>query len=267
MGTGPPVVLLHGQPGTATDWLLVAQRLAADFEVVTPDRLGWGRTGGPAGGFAANAAAVVELLDRLGHARVIVAGHSWAGGVALALAVDHPERVAAVVLVASAAPGQPASLADRTLAAPGIGDVVVPLAFGLLGRLLTLTPARRLLGRSAPGLSGAALLAAMGEGGGPRTPRGAHRAVGRSFTVEQRAYLCELDTYAAGLRSIAAPVEVLAGDRDHVVAPQVARDLTAAIPTAVLHEVPGAGHLLLLDHPELVEAAVRAADRRARAPQ
>jgi pimeloyl-ACP methyl ester carboxylesterase len=299
IGTGPPVVLLHGQPGSGTDWILVARRLATDFEVVTPDRPGWGRTGGPAGGFARNAEAVVELLDRLGRERVIVAGHSWAGGVALALALDHADRVAGVVLVASVAPGQPVSLGDRALGAPGIGDIVVPAAFGFLGRVLTLSPARRLLGRSAPGLTGVALLAAVGEaadlstpagarprpgdrhgdggagdgicawaapgaGGNPRRPRGTHRAVGHSFTVEQRAYLSELGPFAARLSSITAPVEVITGDSDHVVAPRVARHLTAAIPTAVLREVSGAGHLLLLDHPDEVEAAVREAGRRAR---
>jgi pimeloyl-ACP methyl ester carboxylesterase len=296
------VVLLHGQPGSGTDWILVARRLATDFEVVTPDRPGWGHTGGPAGGFARNAEAVVDLLDRLGLERVIVAGHSWAGGVALALALDHPDRVAGVVLVASVAPGQPVSLGDRALGAPGIGDIVVPAAFGLLGRLLALSPARRLLGRSAPGLTGVALLAAMGEaadlstpagtrptpthrrgdpgagggicaraapagGGKPRERRGMHWAVGRSFTVEQRAYLSELDPFAARLWSIAAPVEVVTGDSDHVVAPRVARHLTAAMPTAVLREVSGAGHLLLLDHPDEVEAAVREVGRRARLPE
>jgi pimeloyl-ACP methyl ester carboxylesterase len=293
-GTGPPVVLLHGQPGSGIDWALVSRRLATDFEVVTPDRPGWGRTGGAAGGFALNARAVIELLDRLGHQRVIVVGHSWGGGVALALAVDHPQRVAGVVLVASVAPGAPASVADRALGAPGVGDYVVPVAFGLAGRLLAFALGRRLFGRAAPGLSAMALLAAIGDrdvlapdgGLAPHhdvlapdalasgragsdderhaQPRGVHRAAGRAFTVEQRAYLSELDTFAAGLAAITVPVEVVTGDSDHVVAPRLARDLATAIPTAVLHEVTGAGHLLLLDHPDEVEAAVRAASRRAR---
>src|SRR5438309_8766575 len=106
-GEGPPVVLLHGQPGSGADWARASSLLASTNTVVVPDRPGYGRTGGRALGFRANAAAVVALLDRLGLERAAMVGYSWAGGVALALAEDHADRVSGLALVASVSPGQP----------------------------------------------------------------------------------------------------------------------------------------------------------------
>ncbi|MGH9095063.1 MAG: alpha/beta fold hydrolase, partial [Acidimicrobiales bacterium] len=105
-GSGPVVLLLHGQPGRARDWHRVQARLTDSCRVLIPDRLGYGRTGGRAAGFAANADACLALLDRLGVDRAVVAGHSWAGAVALALAEHHRDRVAGLALVASVAPGE-----------------------------------------------------------------------------------------------------------------------------------------------------------------
>ena len=63
------MVLLHGQPGSADDWDHVIPLIEGDFTVVVPDRLGYGRTGGEAGGYAANADALAGLLDRLDSGR------------------------------------------------------------------------------------------------------------------------------------------------------------------------------------------------------
>src|SRR4051794_20061292 len=84
--SGPGGVLVHGQPGSAADWAPVRQLLEDDFTVLVPDRPGYGRTGGSAIGFGANADAIVELLDRHGIPSATIVGHSWGGGVAIALA-------------------------------------------------------------------------------------------------------------------------------------------------------------------------------------
>jgi pimeloyl-ACP methyl ester carboxylesterase len=262
-GHGPVVVLLHGQPGTAADWTAVVPRLAPDFTVLAVDRPGWGRTGGPAGGFATNAAAVLDLLDRLGQRRAVVVGHSWAGGVALALAQAAPERTAGLVLVASVAPDQPAGRLDRLLAAPTVGDVAVPVAFGVAGRLLSSDAAQRLLGRSSIAGDARTALAALVGARREGLHRGSHLRSGWAFTVEQRAYLGELDALGRRLASLAVPTEVVTGDSDRVVGPDAARHLAGTVPQASLRVVAGAGHLLPLEHPDAIEAAVRAVAARA----
>ncbi|MDQ6837826.1 MAG: alpha/beta hydrolase, partial [Actinomycetota bacterium] len=89
-------------------------------------------------------------------------------------------------------------------------------------------------------------------------PPGSGEAPWRSFMIEQRAYVDEVDDLASGLAGIRAPTVVVAGMSDHVVTPEVGARLASAIPGAVLRQVPGAGHLLPFDHPSEVADAVRA---------
>lgn len=248
----PAVTLLHGQPGSAVDWHAVGPLLYEAFDVVTPDRPGYGRTGGRAVGFAANAAAVVDLLDELGIERSVVVGHSWGGGVALAMAQHHARRVSGLVLVSSVGPGEYFGWADRLLAAPVLGESVAAATIGAAGRVLgnqrVQSWSERYLPQ--PAREAVGVLTAMT---GARTGTTAWR----SFVVEQRALLDELESLGPGLATIDAPTAVVHGSADHVVPPAVARNLAASIPGATRITVTGAGHMLPHDHAPDVAAAVR----------
>lgn len=106
-GNGPAVLLLHGHPRTHTTWHRVAPRLAeAGFSVVCPDLPGFGQSFQPvdqpdhAGSSKrAKAEALCDLMTRLGHTRFLVAGHDRGSYTAFRLAMDHPDRVAAVALL------------------------------------------------------------------------------------------------------------------------------------------------------------------------
>src|SRR4051812_23995485 len=96
-----PVVLLHGQPGHASVWRPVGELLAArGHYALAVDRPGYGRTSGEPKGFAENAEAVIAFLDHHGIARATIVTHSWASGIALALATLAPERLDGMVLLA-----------------------------------------------------------------------------------------------------------------------------------------------------------------------
>ncbi|ANW18760.1 alpha/beta fold hydrolase [Streptomyces clavuligerus] len=101
-GTGPPVVLLHGGGPDHRSLLPLAARLSSAYTVVLPDVRGFGRSlcaheeRHTWSGYAAD---VVALLDRLGLERAVVGGTGLGGTVALRTAVEHPERVRAVVVV------------------------------------------------------------------------------------------------------------------------------------------------------------------------
>lgn len=261
-GTGQPVVLLHGQPGSGSDWDRVVPLLRDSFEVIVPDRPGYGATGGEATGFAGNAEAVVGLLDRLGVASAIAAGHSWGGGVALALAEAHPARVCGLVLVASVAPGEPVGWDDRLLAAPFIGEAIAAVTIGIAGRVLGMQGVQALADRR---LGGTALEAV-------RTVSrltGAHSGarVWRSFVSEQRCLIAELDALGPGLSALRVPAAVLNGSADRVVPPAVADALSSALQGASHTVVEGAGHLLLHLHPAAVAEAVREVAGRASGDQ
>jgi pimeloyl-ACP methyl ester carboxylesterase len=69
-------VLLHGQPGSADDWQQVAARLPAQLRVVTVDRPGYGSNPQSAGGFGANARALLDLLDSRDIRQAVLVEHS-----------------------------------------------------------------------------------------------------------------------------------------------------------------------------------------------
>ena len=98
---GREVVLLHGQPGSGSDWRQVADQLPGTLRVVALDRPGYGTNRQRAGGFAFNARAVLAELDARGIERAVLVGHSYGGGVALSLARLAPGRGEALSLLAS----------------------------------------------------------------------------------------------------------------------------------------------------------------------
>lgn len=102
-GSGPPLLCLHGFPQTHIAWRHVAQALASRFTVVAPDLRGYGASQIVASDAShaayskrAMARDVVALMAALGFERFGVAGHDRGGRVAYRLALDAPERVAAL---------------------------------------------------------------------------------------------------------------------------------------------------------------------------
>jgi haloacetate dehalogenase len=99
-GSGPPVLLLHGFPQSASMWARVAPLLAPRFTVVCADLRGYGDSAKPACradrsnySFRALAADQLGLMRRLGFERFHLVGHDRGGRTAHRLALDHPEAV------------------------------------------------------------------------------------------------------------------------------------------------------------------------------
>ena len=99
-GSGPPLLLLHGNPQTHVMWHAVAPRLAERFTVVCPDLRGYGGSLKPPATpdhspYAKRAMArdMVEVMEGFGHTRFLVAGHDRGARVAHRLALDFPDRV------------------------------------------------------------------------------------------------------------------------------------------------------------------------------
>jgi pimeloyl-ACP methyl ester carboxylesterase len=97
----PPVLLLHGLAVSHRYLMPTALDLAATHPVYLPDLPGFGHSGKARRVFdaAAHADHLAAWLARIGLARVCVLGHSFGAEVAAALAVRHPARVGALVLV------------------------------------------------------------------------------------------------------------------------------------------------------------------------
>jgi pimeloyl-ACP methyl ester carboxylesterase len=235
---GHEVVLLHGQPGSGADWRQVADMLPQALRVVAPDRPGYGVSRQAAGGFGVNARAVVAELDARGIEQAVLVGHSYGGGVALAVAQRAPERVEALVLLASVGPGCLTGW-DRLLAAPVAGEVCAVTAWWLT-----------------PWLARARLAAIAGL---RRRPIAAnehvnwhiwanahhdHGALWRSFLTEQRALVHELGSITASLADVGQPVLLVADPHDTLIPVSTTHQLAAVLPDARVRLVAQVGHHL-----------------------
>jgi pimeloyl-ACP methyl ester carboxylesterase len=216
------LLLLHGQPGSAADWRRVQARLPRRLRAVAVDRPGYGTSRLAAAGFAGNARAVLAEMDARGMDRAVLVGHSFGGGVALTAASLAPHRVEALVLLASVGPGC-LNAVDRLLAAPGTGPACALIAFGV---------------------------ASWGY------PRGEHHPLWRTFLVEQRALVQEIDQLAAALPGVRAPALLLADPRDMIVPVETSRRLEQSLPDARLRPIRGPGHMLPRRAASLVANAI-----------
>jgi haloacetate dehalogenase len=105
-GSGPPLLLLHGNPFTHLSWHKFAPRLAQEFTMVATDLRGYGDSEKVPGGkdhsnysFRAMAQDQVEVMAALGFARFGVAGHDRGARVAHRMCLDHPEKVSRVAIL------------------------------------------------------------------------------------------------------------------------------------------------------------------------
>ena len=240
MRAGDPVLLLHGQPGSAQDWEGVRAAMRADARTIAIDRPGWDGRTRPTG-LEGNADAALDALRAERVERATVVGHSFGAAVAAWLAVGHPELVGSLVPVAPAANVASLNRLDRLLAAPIIGPVLSATVLAGGGLTLRTAPLRgRIAGELALDdhylkVAGRVLL---------------RPASWRAFVLEQRLLLRDLPALEGKLAQITAPTKVVVGSADRIVPPAAARRLTEQIPGAELVLVDRADHLLPLRNAE-----------------
>jgi aminoacrylate hydrolase len=102
-GVGFPVMLISGLSGFASFWADLVPSFAKSFDVVTHDHRGIGQSDLTRSGFTVDrmAADVIGLMDALDIERAHIVGHSTGGAIAQTLAIEHPKRIASIVLSAS----------------------------------------------------------------------------------------------------------------------------------------------------------------------
>ena len=129
--TGKTIILVHGYSASTVSWDAVFEPLAEKgLRVIAIDLVGFGFTEKPSWfDYTINAQArmIERFMDRMGIGRAVVAGNSYGGAVAATLALDYPERVEKLVMVASVIDNEPKMNPLMALAsAPGLGELSVP---------------------------------------------------------------------------------------------------------------------------------------------
>lgn len=237
VGSGAPVILLHGQPGTAETWLPLIRSMSQDgMRLIALDRPGYGRSETEATGFAGNAAEVIAVMDMCEIDRAIVVGYSWATGVALHLGAHRADRLDGIVLVAPI--GGPGTLkpSDFWLAHPTLGRLIIRPAIASTGVAALL-----------PGIGRLALPEVRWLDRRDRIRVAAcwmRRRTTASFLAEHAALLGDFDSIRFWAQSISAHVELVAGTRDRIVTPASVSALAATLTDHTVRLVPDGHHRL-----------------------
>jgi len=254
-GSGPPVVLLHGNGAMAEDFVIsgVFGRLAAQHRVIAFDRPGFGHSERPRGRVwtaAAQARLIRKALDQLDVSDPILLGHSWGTLVALEMALMQPERTAGLVLVSGYYNPTP-RLDVPLLSAPAIplfGDLMRYTISPLLGWLLAPGVFRKLF---APAPVTAAFKRDFPTGLALRPWQIRANAADTALMIPAAAAL------AARYGALDLPITLLGAPGDRIVDTDTqAVALHERLPETRLQLSRGSGHMLHHTDPGSVVAAV-----------
>jgi pimeloyl-ACP methyl ester carboxylesterase len=251
-GAGPILVMVHGLGGQMRNFsYALLDRLVDRYRVVLIDRPGSGHSIAARGvrpSLAAHASLIATVISRLSLGRPLVVGHSLGGAIALSLALDHPDRVGALALIAPLTNVQdkvPAAFSSLFIRSAWLRHAVantIATPMGMLfaehGRAMVFAP------EQVPAdftIKGGGLLA--------RRPEVFAAASADIVDInEQMAAL--LARYA----ELKVPVDILFGRDDAVLDPKLnGEDLTGVLPTMRLTLCEG-GHMLPITRPDLVSA-------------
>lgn len=228
---GPVLLYIHGAGGSHEHWGFQIQGLADVARQYAVDLPGHGRSAGSgAADVTTYAALVPAFLAGIGASRAVLAGHSMGGTIALQAALDIPQQVAGLILLGSSArmPVAPALLAGLSDDPQSAIDVFT----------------QNLYGPAAP----PDMVAATAE---------AYQQLDAQL-LRNDLLACNAFDARQQLGRIACPTLVLCGEEDRMTPLKFSVSLSTGLPNARMQSFPGAGHMLMLEAPAQVNAAMRA---------
>ncbi len=251
-GTGPPVVLIHGNPGSYQDWSRLYDPIASRYRAIAFDRPGHGHSER-----SNHQDATVEVQARMLHSALaelqvespIIVGHSWGGALALIYALIYPTALSGAVLLAPAVyeSEDGVSFLTKLPALPIVGDLINFLFTPLLGARVV----RQDLAKAfAP----------------DPVPNGYLRVVLSEWTRPQKVkwYSVDDSLLNIGLRNFSPryanlqiPVAIVTGDSDLIVPlNENSRRLHQELPQSKLVILENTGHQIPLTRPDAVVEAI-----------
>jgi non-heme chloroperoxidase len=239
-GSGPALVLLPGPTDSWRSYEPLMAHLPESLHVLAVSQRGHGDSDKPASGYGVEdfAGDVRAFLDGVGVSRAVVAGHSGAGLVARRFALDAPERVAGVVLLAA-----PTTLRGNPRLEGFVGSVVARLT----------DPVDAELARSL-----------VADTSGPQLPASfvddmVEEILKVPARVWQQTFGALLSYDDTGeLSRISAPTLVVWGDADDIVDREMQDAIVSAVRSAELVVLSGIGHSPHWEDPARVAAALAA---------
>ncbi|MEO8591034.1 MAG: alpha/beta fold hydrolase [Flavobacteriales bacterium] len=241
-GNGLPLLLIHGFPHDRRLWGKQLTGLQDTARVIIPDLRGFGASGDPAGTMTMDdhAADLHALLEELGIQKVVVAGLSMGGYIALAFLARYPDVVKGLILsnTRATADSDEAREGREDTARKVMTEGVPLLARAMLPKMLS---QERL--STQPGLS-SSIKTMMAE----QRPAGVVAALRGMAARPDRTPM---------LSTIRVPTLIITGSIDTVIPPSESEAMARAIPGSKLLVIPNVAHLSNVEAPDAFNSAVR----------
>jgi pimeloyl-ACP methyl ester carboxylesterase len=254
--TSLPIVLIHGASSNLeTMRRPLGDLLARHHRVILIDRPGHGWSSRALlsdSTPAIQGRMIDEALEKLGIGKAVFVVHSWAGALGARMALDYPDRVAGLVMLAPVAYPWRGGVGwyNKLVTTPLIGPLLAYTITLPLGYFVTESGARNVFA--------------------PQTmPDGFVESSATPLLLRPREFLAnawDLVTLKAAVveqapryPTIKAPVVVIAGDADNTVWPNIhSRPFVATVPNAKLILLPGVGHMVMFAAPDPVVSEIEA---------
>lgn len=229
IGSGSPILLVHGYPLNHEIWKQVALILREKARVIMPDLRGMGKSPATPGAYSMHLLAedLLCLMDLMRIDKTILAGHSMGGYVCLEFARVFPDRVSGIALVASqAVPDSPDRrqaryVSIRDVERNGIGPVVE----AMLPKLTDRQDLKEVLTNI---MSDSSKLGVMGCLGG----------------------MAERQDAREWIPDIKIPALVIAGKNDKIISMDNAKEMAALFTDGKLEILQASGHMPMMEQPE-----------------
>ncbi|WP_417565108.1 alpha/beta fold hydrolase [Marinobacter sp.] len=237
LGEGFPVMMIHGSgPGVTAwaNWRLVIPELAKKRRVIAPDMLGFGYSERPQDQIYNRQRWVkhaIGVLDELGLDQVDLVGNSFGGGLALALAIEHPQRIRRLVLMGSVGVSFPIT--------KGLDEV--------WGYQASLENMRRLMGVFAYDKS--LLTDELAEMRYQASVRpGFQESFSSMFPAPRQRWVDNLASREEDIRALSHETLILHGREDEVIPLEASLKLAELVDRAQLHVFGRCGHWTQIEH-------------------
>lgn len=252
VGTGPPVILIHGFGGSMWQWEHQQHALSEHFRVLTLDLPGSGLSDKPDIAYRPDQMVdfFVGFMDALEISQATLVGNSMGAGLAIAMTLEHPTRVAKLVLIG----GLPQQIMQK-LTSPSIRRALetrapawlISLGNRLFGGLMTESVMREIV--HDPALLTPAVI--------ERANRNRRRPglIGPLLAAQQALPLWE-SGFALRIGTVTHPTLVIWGEEDRVFPITVGEELHRTISASEFVRIPHAGHLPQWERPDLVNRSL-----------
>lgn len=247
-GRGPAVVLVHGLGGFAESWRHNIPALARVATVFAVDLPGFGLSSKPPARYrlADSARALHGFIQALGLGPVAVVGHSLGAAVGLTYALTHPARVERLALIGALVPGSGyrPSLPYRLAATRVLGELLA---------LCGCAPAyRAAIARCFHAPVAEEVDYLVREGYAARTGPPAKAAFLATLREIRHDLVDHATDYRRALATLEAPVLLIHGTQDRVIAATHCAEAAEALPRARVHWIDACGHFPQIEHAAVV---------------